>query len=380
MKGSQLIPYVLPQVVFAAGGRFSQALNVIPKTVMGRLAHLAGITWEVQITPTFTTAPDVIGLNRVVADLKIHDGRNLRFDGNFNYLRMFETLENGRLVQPDPDTNSGSGNLFCFGRTWTPGPLGFAGAPSDFVIPAGALENGRIDYTFGALADISADTTAANVVITCTAWLLLLDEVRVPPMVERQAWAANASDINLTGRALYPFLGVLNSANCDAIASGDFGAFTLLTGSGEVVSGVDAEVLCKAYQAQMLSGQFTPVQGEPRAATDDNGKVLNGGTPTALVSATAALQPVLWSTPNAQISKIVARVESALRLRWNGAQASGVVLATRILEQPPTAVATVATAALGRLGMGFKGAKVKTLSKQPYGGPIPEFMPYKVAA
>ena len=379
MKGFQLIPYVLPDVTWAAGGRAVQPLKDLPHKVRGRIAHVAGISWECDVDPTFTTAPTLVGLNSIVKDLKIHDGSQLRFDGNFNYLRVFEALELGRLRNPDPDTNSGSTNDFYFGRYWSPGPDLFEGSPTDFCICCAALENGSISYTFGALTDISADTTAVNVAIKTTVWLVLLDDVRVPPVYERAAYDANSKDFLLTGRALYPFLALLNSSSVDAISADDFAAITVNDGEGEVVSAVDAEVLCKAYQSHMGSGQFTPVQGEPRAATDDNPKAMNTSSPTAVQAATAAIQPVLWCQPQARISKIIARAETGLRVRWSGSQStSTVILTSRILEQPPTVVAATATKALNKLSLAFKGAKVKTLSKQPYAGPLREFMPYKV--
>lgn len=378
MKGSQLIPYSLPDVPWSAGGRATTPLRDLPHKVRGRIAHLAGISWEVDVDPTFTTAPTVVGLNNVVSDLKIHDGVQLRHDGGFNYLRVFEALEFGRLPTPEPDTNSGSTNNFYFTRYWSPGPMRFEGNPSDFAIACSALENAAISYTFGALTDISADTTAATVTLKCTAWLLLLDEVRVGPVYARSAYAANSADFLLAGRALYPYLALLNSASVDAITAGDFGSITVNDGEGEIVSAVDAEVLTRAFHAQMGSGQFTIVQGEPRSGTDDNPVIKNGGTPTALVAATAAIQPVLWTAPGGLISKVVARPDSGLRVRWNGSQASAIILSGRILDQPMTAVATMATKALNKLGLPFRGAKVKTLSKQPYTGRTPEFMPYKV--
>lgn len=378
MKGSQPIPYQLPDLTWTAGSKGVHLLKDLPHKVRGRIAHVVGISWEVDVDPTFTTAPTNFGLNQVVKGLKIHDGSQLRFDGNFAYLRVFEALELGRLRQPDPDTNSGSTNNFYFGRYWSPGPANFLGNPTDFALCCASLENASITYDFGALTDISADTTAATVTIKTVVWLMPMDEVRVPPVYERQAYAANSADLLLTGRALYPFMALLNSANVDAISAGDFGSITVNDGDGELVSALDAEVLCKAFQAQMASGQFTPVQGEPRAATDDNPKEINSGSPTAAVAVTAAVQPVLWCTPGAMISKVVARAETGLRVRWNGSQASGIVLVGRILEQPNTVIASTATKALNKLGIGFKGAKVKTLSKSDYRGPLREFMPYKV--
>lgn len=378
MQGAQLIPWPLPDVTWTAGGRASTPLKDFPTRIRGRLPHMVGISWEVDVDPTFTTAPTIVGLNAVVADLKIHDGKQLRFDGNFNYLRVFEALELGRLRQPDPDTNSGSTNNFYFGRYWTPGPANFA-KPTDFAMSCASMDNAVIQYTFGALTDISADTTAATVVIRATAWLLLMDDIRIPPVYERVSYAANSKDFPLQGKALYPFLALLNSASVDAIGDGDFGAITVTDGHGEVISAIDAEVLCKAYQAQMNAGPVTPIQGEPRAATDDNGKVVNGASPTALVAATAAIQPVLWSTQGAMISKIVAESENTLRVRWAGSQASGVVLAGRILDQPDTVMAGTAATALNKLGLSPRSADPVTASKKPYKGPRRNFMPHKVS-
>lgn len=378
MKGGQLIPYALPDVTWAAGGRAQTSLKDIPPTIQGRHVHLVGIDWEVDVDPTFTTAPTVQGLNSVVASLKISDGRNQRFDGNFNYLRVFEALENGGpALHPDPDLTSGSGNNFYFGRSWKAGPEVFEGAPTDFAIPVAALKNGVISYTFGALTDISADTTAATVTLRATAQLLLLDEVRVPPVVERLAFDANSKDVVLQGAALYPFLAALNSSGVDAIAAGDFGAFTVIGSKGEIISNIDAEVLGRSYAGQMASGIFSLVQGEPRASTDDNHQTVTSGS---IAKSTAAIQPVLWCTPNALLTKIVAETDSGLRVKWSGSQASGVLLATRILEQPMTAIATVAAAALQGTGRSISALEPKTLSKKPYSGPRPAYMPYKVTA
>jgi hypothetical protein len=350
----------------------------------GRIAHLVAITFEATITPTFTTAPTVAGLNNVVRQVELYDGSYSRFNGaGFNAIRNKEIYETGLLIHPDPDTNSGSTNGFYLERTLTLGPPKFQGAPSDFAVPTGMLSNGEVRYTFGALVDISADATALTATIIPVAWLLLLDEVRIPPAYEWVEYGFSGTDNSISGRGLYCFAGLLNSNSYDAISAGDFGAITV-DGVGYVaVPSIDAEVLGRAYRAQMFAGQFSPVQGEPRASTDDNGKAVNSGTPTALVAPTAAIQPVLWSPEDARITKIPALAESALRVRFNGTQTTNTILFVgRILEQTPTVVASNAAKALGALGLKHRGTKIKTLSKQPYTGPRPEFMPYaiKVAA
>ncbi len=379
MKAFQLVPYSLPAITWAAGGSATHTLRDVPKSLFGRICHVHSITWEVDVDPTFTTAPTVIGLNNVVSDLQIFDGSFNRFSGGgFNLLRVFEALENGKLSHPEPDTNSASTNNFYFARTWHCGPRHLAGAPSDFLYPGAALENGEIKYRFGALTDISADTTAATVAIRAIVWLAVLDELRIPPALERMAYTAGAADLNLTGRAMYLYMAMLNSASVDAITAGDFGAMTVDTGAGQLISAIDAEELGRAYHSQMDSGQFTVVQGEQRASTDDNPVIKNGGTPTALVAATAAIQPLVWCPPGTRLSKVPAVADSVCRVRWNGSQASGAIAATRVLEQSQTAMATVAARALNRLGLRDRGTKVKTLSKAPYTGPRPDFMPYAV--
>ncbi len=377
-KGYQTVAYRLPDVTWTAGGTATQVLRDLPKQIMGRLVHLAAITWEVDVDATYTAVPTTIGINNAVTNMRISDGSNILFEGGFNYLRIFEILENrGQLVHPDPDVTTSTNNGY-YARTWFAGPPRFAGSPADFLLAAAGLENGQIDYTFGALTDFSSDTTAATVAIRATAHLVLLDEIRVSPVYERRSWTAGAADINLTGRALYPYMAMLNSSAVDAIGSGDFGALSVDTGQGNLINAVDAEILTRMFHAENLTGHFTPVQGEPRAATDDNPKVVNYATPTALAAATASIQPVLWCPDSCRISKVVAEADSVLRLRWNGSQATGVILTSRILEQSEPTVGAKLGKALGRLSLRPNGnaSKIKTLEKGQYRGPRVAYMPY----
>lgn len=380
MKTGQLVPYQLPTVIWSENGSASQTLRDVPIQVGGRTAHIAAIQWELDLDISYTTAPTIQGFNAAISNLIIRDGRNVLFQGNLNTLRAIEAYENGgRVINPDPDTNGGTGNNAYVGRTWFPGPPLFAGAPNDFMIPVSVLESAEISYTFPALTAISADATAGTVAINTTVWLYLTDkELRVPPVVERNVYPmGTAVDVPLTGRALYPYLFMLNSAGVDAFAAADIGDITIDTGTSQPISAIAAEVLGRAYNAQMRQGQFGIVAGEPRAATDDNLSVKNSGTPTALVAATAAIQPVLWCPEDSMISRIIVQAESVLRLRQSGAGTGHIVVATRLLEQPEAVVAERVGRALSRLRMNAEkaGSRIKTLSKATYNGPRKDFMP-----
>lgn len=377
-KAGQLINWPLPTINFVASGNDRTLLNQIPKTLLGRLVHLVGVDFEVQYTPTTAGAADAVGHNNIVRGLRITDGKRDLFNGTgFNALRMREILEFGKVINPDPDDGATT-VLAAFNRSWHSGPPMFDGAPSDFAIPASALESGQIDYTFGAITDVAAGITVLTGTIRPIARLMLLDEIRVPAAYEWREYAAGAADFLISGRALYAFLAAYDSNAYGAIAAGDFGAFTVDCGLGQVVPNVDAEILTRCYQGDMFSGQATEVQGEPRAAADDNAKSLNEAG-AGFASSTARVNPVLWSPEGSRISKILAHAESALRIQWSGSQTTAVIAAGRILEQPPSVVATYGAAALGKLSLRDRATKIKTISKEEYRGPRPEFMPYKIA-
>ncbi len=382
-NAAQLIPYPLPSITTAVSGTATTTLRDLPKTLMGRIAHLAGVSFEVSFAVTSgltmsSLAPSPHEIQNVVTRLEISDGSMNRFVGSFQSLRFREMLENqGRNLTPDPDAIATT-EAAAFTRYWTPGPANFAG-PSDFVIPCGALENGEIRYGFGALTDIHANCTAAIATITPVAWIMLLDEVRIPPAYEWNQWVAGASDINLTGRALYAHLALANDTAFAAITALDFANTTVSVGTGDVVPNVHAAILGYAYFAQQKTGSLSFITGDVRASTSDAAKNINAGTPTALEVAVKRVSPVLWTPPEAKITKMVALAESVCRVKWSGANGSGtVVMGGRILEQSETVVAGLAAKALGRLGLRNGGIKVKTLSKQPYTGPRPEFMPFSV--
>lgn len=379
-RGFQLVPFVLRQPTYTASGNDVVTLESLPETSLGRIAHLAGISFDCILTPTLTTPPTLVTqLNSFVNRLEFNDGQQPRFQGSFNVMRNFEILENGRLRTPDPDAGGASATPVYVRRYLPIGPWCLAGNPSDFLLPCAALKGGRLEFNFGALTDYSADTTAISLTMRITAWLAFLDkEVRVPPFYERNTYQVSNADASLPGRALYVVGGLQDALLPAAITAGDFNSIIVSTGSGELPS-VTAQSYEAAFHAQMDSGHLTQAHGEPAAATDDNPKIVNAGTPTALVGALANIQPWAWSPKGTRISKLALMAESALRVRWPaGTQATGTILYGRLLAQSPEARAALAARALQKLGMRDTKAKVKTLSKEEYKGPRDEFMPMAV--
>jgi hypothetical protein len=351
------------------------------QAVGGRIAHLKAMRFRITLTPTFTsTAPTIQGQNAVVSNCEFYDGSQTRFSGSFNDLRQWERLEGGGIAQNQDPLLAVTTEARYFNRTLGMGPRHFAGSPTDFVMPCAALEQAEWRLTFGVLTDISAGTTAYTCVIQPVAELVLLDELRLPPHVERKVYSVTG-DNPITGRALYAFAGLGNSASWDAISAGDFANVTISSGNYDVVPSVNVGDLRAAYEAAWEghhSGLFYPA-GEPASATDLSPRILNGTTPTALKVAEFDMQPVLWCGPNAQISKILCTVESSLRYRHSGTQTgASPLLVTRILAQPPSVLATIADRAARALNIKGGSLRVKTLSKEDYKGPLTEFMPYTV--
>lgn len=381
MRGAMLIPIVLKTLTYSASGSDTVQLNTLPKQWMGRLAHLAKITFDCTLTPTYSSGTgSVVGTNNIITRLEVYDGSFLRFQGGFNTLRQFERLESGGVRVADPDTDTASASARFWRRTWHAGPPKFAGGISDFALPCGMLENGELRVTYGALTDIDANCTAATGSVKIVAWVVLYDELHIPPAYERTTYAPGAADFNVTGRSLYAFLGMGNSSAWDAIAAGDFGNVTVDLGQGQLVNSLDAEILCASYNDDFGVGEFGGLQGEPRATADDNTKQANRASPTAIVGQTADHNPVLWSGPGARITKLH-KAESVLRIRWDGSQASAFLAVGRFLEQPPTVIAQRVAESLGKLALRDSGTAVNVLKKPTDGvfkAPVADYMPYKI--
>lgn len=376
IRGAQLIPYPLPSVAWAASGSATTTLRDLPKTLFGRIAHLAAITFENNVTTNTGATLAVLAYNDMVTRLEITNGNQNLFVGDYNSLRFREAFENGgNRVVPNADSIATT-ETSAFSRVWNAGPPKFAGAPSDFVIPCGALENAEIRYGFPALTDLNGSTTAFAATITPVAWLMLLDEVRIPPVYEWVRFTSGAADLNLTGRALYAYLAISKDIDYAAFTALDVANVQVDTGEGQVVPNVHAAILTWAFNGLNGTGTFSDVVGDARVSGADGFKEQTTGT--TLAATTLQYQPVIWPQPGCQISKLVAHAESVLRVRWSGADGTLALHAGRFLEQTETAVAAMAAKALGRLGLKDKGIKIKTLSKAPYTGPRPQYMPWSV--
>jgi hypothetical protein len=366
----------LPSVPFAAGGAVNISLKDLPVAVRGRIPHLKAVIFEAEFAPTFTTAPTTVGHNNIVTTMDFWDGRVSRFVGGFNVVRFHERFNTGKNRIADADTDAASTGTRYIRRVLHMGPPQAAGE-NDFVIPTGALQAGEIRLQFGALTDMSADTTAMTGTIRPYAVLEVLDEVRIPPAYQTQRINLNASDSVQPGRALLVNMALLDSGSFGAIAAGDFGSFRVDTGLGEVVSGIPGEVLTAQYHDDFEAGDFGGFSGEPRGTNDDNVKAVNRASPTAIGPAASDLQPILWMKPGTKLSKLPV-AETNVRLQWDGSQQSGVLMLSRILPQPPSVLAAIGGAALKAINRTQKDFRPKTLSKKPYGGPLVEFMPYVV--
>lgn len=376
-----MFTYQLPSVTFSAGAGTTVQLKDAPKQLRGRLPHVQKIIFDVVYTPTTTALPTVIGNNNIFTQCDFWDGRINRFVGGFNHMRCKELLSASTERQPNSDTDIASGTARYFRRTLHVGPPHMAGGSdfngTDFAIYTGNLENGELRITMGALTSLAADCTAATGTIRVYLVGELLDEVRIPPAYQFQYYTAPSGDYPLPGKALYESVALLNSSSFDAITAGVFATIRLDFGQGEVVPSIPVTALTAAFQDDFAKGELLGVQGEPGAASDDNTKQVNHGTPTALVAQTAFLQPVWWSGPGRKLSKLEV-AETSARLQWSGTGTNAIVLVGRIIPQPPSVLGQVMAQAVSAAKRSPKGMTIKTLSKKPYTGPFVEFMPYTV--
>lgn len=377
MQFGQTLPYVLPSQVYSAGNRTVQTLRDLPKQMFGRLCHLSKVVYSVSFTPTFSVAPTTVGHNNFFTACDFWDGSIMRFQGGLNHIRAKERLQAGRNRLADASTATASTTARYFKRVLHVGPPQFIGAPSDFMIPTGYLENGELRFAFGQLSDFKGTVTVVTGTARVVAWLILADELRIPPAYQFQNQSTTASDLNLAGRALYESIALLNSSNFDAFTSGGIGNVRLDFGQGDMLNNCSSRDLTAGFLDDFASGDIGAPQGDLEATSDANNVQVDRSTPTALTTPSNDLQPVLWSPPDSRISKLMS-AESVCRLRWDGTSTTAVIVFGRILSQPGTVVATVAAKALGRLGLQQKSLKIKTISKVKYDGPYGEYLPWKV--
>jgi hypothetical protein len=376
-KGYQTFPVTLRTASWASGGSDVISFDPLPATFLGGIAHVAKIEFHVTVTPTDAGGATltVLEANDVVSRLSIRDGINTRFEGSFNLLRFAEMLQRGDVYTPDQDqlatTEAG-----YFVRTWEPFPSGFAGSPSDGLLPVASLKSGAIELGFGSM-DAAVDSYVAEI-RTVVHIVPLYGELRIPPLAKWTYGDAGSADVNIPGKALHHSLALFNSSTYDAIAAGDFANIMVTGAAGNLIPSIHVTDLGRSFQSTKRVGQFTHVQSEPRAATDDNAKIKNDATPTAIVAATANVAPILTYGEDQQISKLRAYSESQLRMQWSGSQGTARWLSGRIEAQAQGARVVMAAKALSVLGLSERGVGIKTLSKRDYKGDLADFMPWSV--
>jgi hypothetical protein len=382
MKGFQVQLFPLRTPTFAVGGTDVTPLDVLPTTLSdGLIAHLVGFIFDVSTTPTIGggNTASVYGQNNLVELVEFNDGLNLRCRASFNELRFREYLENGRLIMPDPDA-AATGESPQYRRFLPVGPVNMAGSPSDFMLPTACLEGGSLQWNF-----LSADSrysagspTFASTSVRVTALLVgLRNELRIPPLFEWNRIPAGQADVAIPGHSLYTHLGMVDTLSTPgtAITAGDFSSVGIDTGKGSIRS-QDVQAYGAAFSAMMGSGHINGLYGEPRATQDDNTKMVNSGTPTALTAASPVLQPVIHTPPETRITKCAYEAGSQLRVVWSGSQSTAGLVYGRIVEQSDAAEAALAARGIDRLKRKPHARVCKTLSKEPYVGSREGFLPH----
>lgn len=372
---AQMIPVPLRSLSFSAGGRDSIDLSVLPPTIQGRIAHLSKITFNVSVTPTFSAGTITpASIQNLVANLAIFDGVRQLFNGSFPSLRAFEALEQGGLFAPEPD-NLTTTNTFFFERVFNCGPRMFT-AEEDFLMPAASFRGGRIDVSYAAaLTSLGSGLTITACVATIqpVAWMVLQDEIRLPPFIERYEGPLNNNQ-PLSGEALYAFLGAAKTSAFGVYTAGDIANVSIYA-AGFTTAPVVANALTRAYQDSMQTGPFSPVVGDPGSANDTGAKLPNG---TAIQAAASYVQPLIWSPKGSRITKLSYWAQPALTVQWSGSLSNVYGLATRLLPRDAQRGQQYSALAEAALGVKVKGGKVRTDSKAPYTGPRAPYMPLKL--
>lgn len=379
MKSLQIVPYPLTNQNAVVGGRATYSFDQIPVTQFGRIAHMIGLLFDLRLTPTFTTAPTLAGFWSFLNSMVFYDSASERCNLSAFQLRAQLIEECGRDPMPNPDLNTGSTNMFT-ARLFLPlGPLNSAGWSTDWLYPVAALKSGEMRLGFGALTDFSADTTVLTATLNVSALLAVLDnEIRVPPAFERRAFNFSANDNVVQGRALYNNAIVMKQSN-GAFAAGDLSNVTIDTGDGSIPSTPATQYTAMSQLGKMGgAGIITQLRGEPVVSTDDNEKIVNLASPTAIQAADPLIQALIPSFLDGRITKQQFEAMAGMRFRWTGALATPSIIVGRTLAQPQAASTLIAAKAAQVLGKGAPSTgKVKTISGRPWRQPSrTEYMPY----
>jgi len=368
----------------SAGARRTFKLRDLDKRIDGRIAYLQRVTLRSILTVSFTAQPGVVGHNNLFKKITFapFGGSQVRASLSGNALRMFERLENGKAkVGEAIQTTTGSPRHFS--RVIEMGPANAAN-PEEFAICCAGMVDGTLEVEFGALTDISADTTAMSGTVQVIAEYIVRDnELVVGPTYERREDFVAMGEI-LTGEQLLMTLGLVNSSSYDALAAGDIANVTLETGRFNPINSVPAEALTACFNHDFAPGEIGAIQGEPEDATDVHQRQVNLASPTAIAAQTADLQPIWWSGKDSYITKAGVYCPNQFKLLWSGSQTSTGTgrLTGRALPLEASEVQRVVDTACRELGIVTGAPTVKTLSKEPFKGPawLRRFMPHYAKA
>jgi len=383
MEGFQLIPFDLGTKAWVAGQPLQFDFLPLQGMYGMGIAHTVFLDFELQISPTYTTAPTIVGLNNAISDLQIYDGeRNWTPTGwGFNAQRTAERLENGRIILPDPVTNGASTGLRVVRRRFAWGPQNMIGNPSDSAMPNfGLNQGGYARATCGQLTSISGDTTAATGTLKCTAMQALSYSKLIFPSWYERLVQPVATGTQFQQEALYAMFAFINSTSYDAFALGDIGAVSFSTQLMQPMTSIDAAVLTAGHNADFQVGQFDGLNGDPRSVTlDINGRTMNGATPTALTNVPLDVQAGFWPQKGCRLTKLAYYAPSVLTVNFTGANVGTQAVMGRYRPlgaiERGVSLARVLAKLTGRQSLKFNYRLED--DTEAYNGPLAKFLPWQ---
>ncbi len=381
MRGYQTIPQQIESVALSglAASTVMTKLNKLQVSAGRQHLHLIGFVLEVDVTGLTTSSGTVTPdeLNLLLGTVKFHDGNQVRAQIGGRDLATFERYESGYKRVGDPITTASTSTM-QLRRYFSVGPPRMAGSPGDFAIPCAMLDKGYIQVDFAAATTVEANITVFTANYKISAVCVAMDEIRIPPFLERKVVPVAADD-QIVGERKVLFSALGNSAAWDAITVGDFGVITLRNGGGiDLVPSVDAALLTHAYNWDMAAGQLGGVVGDARSAGDLATREINPGTPTALQASAAVIQPVTWMQPGGRLSKVTGRIRNSMQIKTSGAGATNVLALTSVLPQSPQLVAQFADEIRHKLGDPRLVLNIKLQKKGRFNENDARYMPYSL--
>lgn len=383
MENLQTVPFLLGSQAWSAGNPLTFDFKNLPKTKGMWIPHVVALDIEVDMDPTYTTAPTIVGHNNAIKTVSINDGLRewMPMGGSLNVLRAFERLEIGRSYQPEALLGNASTNNRYIRRRFYWNPRNLIGQPSDgaYNTPYLSSAGGKVVLNCGQLTDMSADCTAATGTVRVVAHIARYpNKLIFPPYFPRQMQAL-VSGGAITQRALYGILGFLNSTSFDALAVGDIGDVTIDVGGDILMQAASSPALTAAHNADMETGAVDALAGDSRDATYDvNARQINLSTPTALAVQAADLQPALWIPKDTRMTKLMHAPSQAI-ITVSGSGSTTQVLMGRFLPvsevERGAALATALANLEGRKATEW-GLRLAS-GKAEYSGPLRAFLPWQ---